>query len=221
MKKEYYIERNFIILIIIKKFIGEFEIEEIFEDEFDIESYFVEDYLNRGYVIGMSSLRIGFDIFSMTIEVLIFLSILLFNGIEFDIFIIFCEKDKEKELVVIKSEEFYCSIVILVGVKFENFVCLIIYLVELYEIDEEVECKEFLIYCKVEVEKFVLFMVFCKEEIDYISDSFFIILYIMFENVELFILFIIVYKDEKGREFYYVIVICWEEEVVFIECEIE
>lgn len=221
MKKEHHIERNPTTLTTTKKSIGELETEEILEDVFDTESHPVEDHLNRGHAIGMSSLRIGFDIPSMTTEVLTLPSIPLLNGIEPDTPTIPCEKDKEKESVVIKSEESYCPIVTPAGVKPENSVCPIVRSVELHEIDEEAECKEPPIHCKVEVEKSVLSMVPCKKETDYISDSVSTIPYIMSENAESFTSSITAHKDEKGREFYHAIATCWEEEAVFTECETE
>ena len=222
IKIEHHMERNPTTLTTTKKSIGQFETEEILKDEFDTESHPVEDHFNNSHADGMNSLRMGCDIPSMLTEVLTLPSIPLLNGMEPDTPIIPCEKVKEKESVVTKSEESDCPI-LTPAVKPENSVCPVIPSVELHKMDEEAECKEPPIHCKVEVEKSALPMVHvpCKKETDYNNDSLPTIPYLMSENAESSTPSIMAHKDEKGREFSHSIATCWEDEAVFPECETE
>lgn len=221
MKREHSIERNPTTLTTTKKSIGELETEDIPEDGFDIESHPVEDQFNHGYAVGMSSLRMECDIPSMPTVVLTLPSIPLVNGMEPETPTIPCEKVKVKESVVI-SEESGHPIVTPAGVKHENSVCPIIPSVELHKMDEEAECEEPRIHCKVEgVEKSVLPMVPCMKETDYNNDSLSTIPCIMSETAESSTSSITARKDEKGREFDHSFTTFWEDEAVLLDCETE
>ena len=221
MKKEHSIKGNPATLRTTKKSMGELETEEICEDEFDTESHPVDDQFKCGHAVEMSSLRMECDIPSMPTEVLTLPSIPLLNGMEPDTPTIPCEKVKMKESVI-TSEESGHPIVTPAGVKHENSVCPIIPVVELHEIDEEAECEEPRVHCKVEeMEKSVLPMVACMKEADYNNDSLSTIPFIMSETAESSTSSITAHKDKNGREFGHSITTCWENEAVLPKCVTE
>ena len=221
MKKEHSIKRNPTTLTATKKSIGKLETEKIPEDGFDMESHPVEDQFNRGYVVGMSSFRVESAIPRIPTEVLTLPSIPLVNGLEPDISVMPCENVKVKESVV-TSEESGHSIVTPAPVKHENSVCPIIPSVELHEMDDEEECKEPKMHCKVEeVEEYVLPMVPCKKETDYNNDSLSTLPCIVSETAESSTLSITTHEDKKEMEFDHSITTCWEDEAVLPEREKE